>query len=70
MHDKIEIDDKILSIYLSYLVTAVLIWEKHSYRHMFIPIFLVEDKENVMKILHSADINVEFNILRKQIFLS
>lgn len=37
---------------------------------MFIPIFLVEDKENVMKILHSADINGEFNILRKQIFLS
>lgn len=32
--------------------------------------FLVEDKENVMKILHSADINGEFNILRKQIFLS
>lgn len=28
MHDKIEIDDKILSIYLSCLVTAVLIWEK------------------------------------------
>ena len=39
MHDKIEIDDKILSIYLSCLVTAVLIWEKNSYRHMFIPIF-------------------------------
>lgn len=58
-----------LYIYHAWL-PAVLTWEKHSYRHMFIPIFLVEDKENVMKILHSADINGEFNILRKQIFLS
>lgn len=70
MHDKIEMDNKTLSICLSCLVTAVLIWKKHSYRHIFIPIFLVEDKENVVRILHSADINEEFNILKKQIFLS
>lgn len=69
MHEKIGLDNLTLSIYLSCLVTAVLIWEKNSYKHIFMPIFLEDDKEEIIKILHSASIKEQFDILKGQIHL-
>lgn len=68
-HDKICMDSMTLSTYLSCLTTAALIWKKYSYKHIFIPVFKIEDKDNIIKILHSSEINEEFNILKEQIKL-
>ena len=55
MHEAINMNNSVLYNYLLCLMSAALVWKKHSNKHRFFPIFSVEDREKIMKILYTDE---------------
>ncbi|MBS6829993.1 MAG: barstar family protein [Desulfovibrio sp.] len=55
MHEAINMNNSVFYNYLLCLMSAALVWKKHSNKHRFFPIFSVEDREKIMKILYTDE---------------
>ena len=62
IHEKLNINEYILHKYILHIMRASLLWKKYSYEHRLFPIFFIADRDKIIKILYSKNIQNWFKI--------
>ena len=60
MHEKLKLQEDILYEYILCIISATLIWKKHSYDHRLFPVFSVLDKASILEMLYSEEMQKRF----------
>ena len=60
MHKKLKLQEDFLYEYVLCLISAAIVWKKHSHKHRLFPIFSVLDKASILKMLYSEEMQRRF----------
>ena len=62
IHEKLNINEYILHKYILHVMRASLLWKKYSYEHRLFPIFFIADRDKIIEVLYSKNIQNWFKI--------
>ena len=70
MHEKLNLYEDVLCDYVLCIMRAALLWKKYSYEHRLFPVFSIDDKSKMIKILYSKELQTWFRIDSKHLKLT
>lgn len=60
VHEKLNLQEKILYEYILCLISATLLWKKYSHLHRFFPVFSDLDKTIILEMLYCEEMQRRF----------